>query len=383
MHSVLKDNVLTLYFVGEINSSNAQDVDSKVEKAIEGKSFKSLILDFNEIKYVSSAGLRVILKLKQKYNDVSIVNVSLEVYDILQMTGFVNIMSVSKALRRVEVSEANLIGEGYFSLVYRINKDTIIKVFKRASNTEEIERELKLCKEAFILGIPTAISFDIVRVGDKYGVVFEMLDSVSLRDLFRDHPEKYDLLIDKYASLLLKINSTESNDDTLPNTKEIWFNKLECLKSFLSDVEYKKTHNLLSTIPEKKTFVHGDCHFKNIMTQGDDLFLIDMDTLSKGHHIFELAAIYAPYVAFEEDDPGNTERFLGVKKELAAKIFHDVVVKYFGKDDPAIFDKIKITSYVHMMWWNRANEPQNNVRLEGCKKRLLALIDKYDDLRVD
>lgn len=380
MHSVLKDNVLTLYFAGEINSSNALSVEEEVDKEINGKNFSSLVLDFADIKYVSSAGLRVILKLKQKYDDVSVINVSLEVYDIFQMTGFSSIMSVTKALRRVDVSEANLIGEGYFSLVYRINKDTIIKVFKRASNTKEIERELKLCKEAFVLGIPTAISFDIVRVGDKYGVVFEMLDSASLRDLFRDHPEKYDVLMDKYVSLLLKINSTESNDESLPNTKELWLKKLEVIKPFLSDAQYSKALSLLKTIPEKKTFVHGDCHFKNIMSQGDDLFLIDMDTLSRGDGIFELAAIYAPYVAFEEDDPGNTERFLGVKKELAARIFHDVVVRYFKKDDEAIFDKIKITSYIHMMWWNRANEPQNNVRLEGCKKRLLALIDKYDDL---
>ena len=75
-----------------------------------------------------------------------------------------------------------MIGNGFFSTVYRIDKDTIIKVFNRVSDPEQIERELKLAKQAFILGIPTAISFDIVRVDDKLGVRFEMLDCMSLRD---------------------------------------------------------------------------------------------------------------------------------------------------------------------------------------------------------
>ena len=299
------------------------------------------------------------------------------------MTGFTNIIPVSKARRKIDITGATLIGEEYFSLVYRLNKDTIIKVFKFATNTVEIQRELNLAKQAFILGIPTAISFDIVMVGDKYGVVFEMLDSVSLRDLFLNQPDKYDELIAKYAELLKKINSTSPTDETLPSTKASWLEKVEVIKPFLDEKDYKKAHDLISTIPEKSTFVHGDCHFKNIMVQGDELFLIDMDTLSKGHHIFELAAIYAPYVAFDEDDPGNIERFLGVPKKLAHDIYHDVIVSYFGKEDAAIFDKIKIVAYIHMMWWNRVNEPQNNVRLEGCKGRLLPLLSKYEDLLVD
>ena len=57
-------------------------------------------------------------------------------------------------------------------------------------------------------------------------------------------------------------------------------------------------------------------------------------------------------------------------------------VKYFGKDDQTIRDKIRIVGYVHMIRWNRNNEPENNVRLEGCRTRLLELLEKYDDLDI-
>ena len=167
---------LIIFLEGQINSYNADNVEKEIISIVENEQFKKLLLDFSDVSYISSAGLRIVLKLKQKFNNVSVINTSLEVYDVFSMTGFVNIMEVKKALRRVFISGAEMIGSGYYSSVYRINKDTIIKVFNFVDDEEQIARELRLAKEAFILGIPTAISFDIVRVDNKLGVCFEMLD---------------------------------------------------------------------------------------------------------------------------------------------------------------------------------------------------------------
>ncbi len=41
-----------------------------------------------------------------------------------------------------------------------------------------IKNEQRLAKRAFVKGVPTAISYDIVKVGDKYGSVFELLRRV-------------------------------------------------------------------------------------------------------------------------------------------------------------------------------------------------------------
>lgn len=383
MNKKIDNQTLTLFFKGEIDSSNASKVEEEIEKDLASATFKKLVLDFRDITYVSSAGLRIILKIKKKYQDVKITNVSLEVYDVFQMTGFTNIMDVYKALRKVDIEGAELIGEGYFSLVYRINKDTIIKVFKNNHDIDSISKELNLAKQAFILGIPTAISFDIVEVGDRYGVVFEMLDSVCLRDLFLKYPDRFDELVDKYAKLVKTINSTEPMDDNLPDAKVAWINKVKEIKDHFEPKDFEKCLKLIESIPEKQTFVHGDCHFKNIMTQGDDLLLIDMETLSKGHHIFELASLYSAYLTFEEDDPGNNERFFGVKKELSQKIFYTLLEKYMGYKNEELVDKIRIVSYLHVMWWNCINEPENLKRLGGCQDRLLKLIPKYDDLKID
>ena len=172
----LNENCLCLFFEGEINSGNALEKEKEIDSIISNNSFSSLILDFDKLNYISSAGLRIILKLKQKYQNVSVINVNPEVYEILDMTGFSTIMDVKKALKEISVEGAKVIGNGFFSTVYRLDQDTIIKVFNRTSDENQIERELKLAKEAFILGVPTAISYDIVKVNDKLGVRFEMLD---------------------------------------------------------------------------------------------------------------------------------------------------------------------------------------------------------------
>ena len=241
MRFELKDKDLTLYLEGELNSYNADNVEKEIDETLKPQSFEKLILDFSHISYISSAGLRIILKLKQKYNNLSVVETTLEVYDIFSMTGFTNIMDIKKGMKRVYLSGAQVIGDGYYSTVYRVDKDTIIKVFERVSDPEQIERELKLAKEAFVLGIPTAISFDIVRVDDgKLGVRYEMLDCMSLKNAYIEYPEREKELTEKYAALLKKMNTTECYDINIPDKKEAYIVKLGKIKQFLPDAVNEK-----------------------------------------------------------------------------------------------------------------------------------------------
>lgn len=382
MRFELNDNTLTLFLEGELNSYNAENIEKEIESVLAGKKFDKLNLDFANIRYISSAGLRIILKLKQQYNDVSVIETSLEVYDIFSMTGFTNIMTVKKALRRVYISGAQIVGEGYYSTVYRINKDTIIKVFNRVNDPDQIERELKLAKQAFMLGIPTAISFDIVKVDDKLGVCFEMLDCKSLKEMVIDNKDRIPEFLDKYAALLKQMNTTECFDPNIPNKKAEYLRKVEKIKQFLPEKSYLKAKKLIESVPERRTLIHGDCHFKNIMVQKDELLLIDMDTLSVGYPIFELGALYFAYRGFNEDEPDNSIKFFGIPEKDATALYEALILRYFGKDDPAIKGKIRLVAHIQMLRWTTNNEPENKVRYENVKARLIEMLDQYDDLDI-
>ena len=97
MKHELKEKTLTLYFEGELNSFNSEDVENEIEKILnDNDNFKKLVLDLKNLKYISSAGLRIIVKLKQDNDDLKLVNVPEGVYDVFEMVGFQNIVEIER-----------------------------------------------------------------------------------------------------------------------------------------------------------------------------------------------------------------------------------------------------------------------------------------------
>lgn len=96
MKNNLENNTLTLYLEGEINSTNCDVVDADIDSAINSNKFKNLVLDFTYLRYISSAGLRILIKLRQRFDDISLLNVSDDVYTIFEMVGFTAMFKISK-----------------------------------------------------------------------------------------------------------------------------------------------------------------------------------------------------------------------------------------------------------------------------------------------
>ena len=96
MKNVIEKEILTIYLEGELNSSNAEDVEKEVEGILAKGGFKAIRLDFGNLTYISSAGLRIIVRIKQRYDDTSLVNVPEGVYDIFAMVGFQNLLTIER-----------------------------------------------------------------------------------------------------------------------------------------------------------------------------------------------------------------------------------------------------------------------------------------------
>ena len=120
-------------------------------------------MDSENLEYISSAGLRVILRLKKAEPSLKVINVSADVYEIFDITGFTEIITIEKAYRKLSVEGCEAIGKGANGTVYRLDPDTIIKVYHNADALADIHRERELARRAFVLGIPTAIPYDVVK----------------------------------------------------------------------------------------------------------------------------------------------------------------------------------------------------------------------------
>ena len=313
-----------------------------------------LILDAENTKYISSAGLRVLLTFKNKYGNVEVINTSTEVYDVFEMTGFTNIITVSKAFRKVSIEGCPCIGKGAHGAVYRLAPDTIVKVYYDEHTTlEDIKCERELSKKAFVMGLPTAIALDIVKVDDMYGTVFELLNASSCSKYINESQENIDHFIDKAVEILKKIHHIASTDGDLPDMKQCTYVYLDKVKEFFDEETYNKIKALIDSIPTTMTLLHGDFHLKNQLMVGQELMLIDMDTLSIGDPIFELASICNSYYEFARLDKRAVESFLDISVEKAEYIWKQLSRKYYSDLDDE--------QYNHMC---------NKIMVLGCMRAL-------------
>lgn len=78
---------LILYLNGSINTITTPDIEKEVNEIIESAVFDCLVLDFDNVDYITSMGLRMVLKLKKKYDNLRITKASAVVYDVFLMTG--------------------------------------------------------------------------------------------------------------------------------------------------------------------------------------------------------------------------------------------------------------------------------------------------------
>lgn len=386
----LENEELKIQLPRNIDTTNAQDVEEALLKIINDNSaFKSLVLDAQNLDYISSVGLRIVLRLSQTYEEFHISNVKSAVYEVFEMTGFTDIIDIKKALRQVSVEGCDVIGEGFYGRVYRISPDTIVKVYFRGGDIEDVQRERKLAKTAFVLGIPTAISYDIVKVYEQgkecFGSVFELLDCQSLRNLIRDNPDNFDQYVKMHADLIKRINATEVLTDDIPNAKDFTKEWLDVVKGELDNESFDKLSKLIATIPESHMMIHGDCHVKNILVQNNEPILIDMDTLAKGHQIFDIMAVYLSYIAYELTEPGNTKDFLGLDEPICTKLYTSIFKELYGerseKEQEEIQMKVETLGYLLLLYRSCKYYPDDKARHDLCVNRIkhhIALLDTLE-----
>ena len=383
-------NELKLFFEGHIDSSNAADIENDVNAAKTGGKYEKIVIDCEKLDYISSAGLRIILRLMKSGAAVSIVNVSPDVYEKFDMTGFTEMAEIHKAYRKISIDGCEIIGSGANGKVYRIDRDTIVKVYVNPDSLPEIHRERELARKAFVMGIPTAIPYDVVRVGNGYGSVFEMLNAKSLAQLLKNDPSQLDRVLELSVDLLKKIHSTELKRGEMPDGKAIVLDWVDFLMDHLPQEQYEKLRSLVVSVPENDHMMHGDYHLKNVMVQDGEALLIDMDTLCLGDPVFEFGSIFNAYVGYSELDPGNVERFLGIPAETARTIWDRTVRMYLDTDNESLVEEVKtktrIIGYVRVM--RRAirrggmEDPEKRAIIEMCRQRFNELLPKVSDLEI-
>ncbi len=327
---------LTLFPEGHIDSKNAGEFESDVMTALDGAPGVSVVVDVDKLNYVSSAGLRVFMKAMKRANGtLKVINASPEVYEIFEVTGFSSLMDVKKRLREISVDGCELIGQGGFGKVYRLDEETIAKIYNPGISLEFVENERDISQKAFLMGVPTAISYDVVRCGECYGVVFEMLNAKTTAQIIEADPSQIPAVSGGSAKLLKELHQIEPGPDAgLPDCKQRFLDWVDSLAGFITEDEVNKAKAFISSIPDRDTFLHGDYNAKNIMLRDGEFQLIDIGDASVGHPIFDIAGLMLAYIILPNAQGGRSDEerrgLLGFDFEYAPQVWGTMCATYFG-----------------------------------------------------
>ena len=95
INKTIENETLTLALSGRLDTTTAPELEAVLDSDLGGVS--ELVFDFSELEYISSAGLRVILKAQKTMNtqgSMKLTHVNDEIMEVFDITGFVDILVI-------------------------------------------------------------------------------------------------------------------------------------------------------------------------------------------------------------------------------------------------------------------------------------------------
>lgn len=324
-------DTLALGLAGRLDTNTAPALADAL--ALDG--VRHLVIDFGECPYVSSVGLRELLRAQKRLapsgGTMLLANVTREVQDILDMTGISRLIPSKRKVREISIEGLEFVSAGVCGECYRLDPETLVKLYNEGVGPAVAEKEKEFAKAAFVSGIPTALSYDVVSCGTRTGVVYEMLDATLFSAVIRADLANLDQHAQTLARIARTVHETPADPAVFPSIKENMRGYIDQMDFFLSPDQIAFLQARLAAIPDADTCVHFDLHTSNIMIRGGEPVIIDMGDLSRGHYLFDIGLICTIYGVPELE---ICEMATKLPAEAGARLCDHFLRHYFA-DKPA------------------------------------------------
>lgn len=347
---------LTIAISGRVDAAEAQNLQQEALALVNGRSdINSIVVDASQMTFISSLGLRVMLTLKKKVDDLRIIGVNADVYNVFSITGFHKIITVEKALPSVSVEGCPLVNGR--KDVYQLTEDTVLKVFPEGTTKADVDKEVAMAKEAFVLGVPTAMAFDIVMVDGRYALEYEStapmaIDAIPLGTLVRNLHE-------------LKVDPEEG---TFAPGVVMLKKRIEALEPYLGEDAVSKLLQMIKVLPDATALLHGNLTLDCIMKQNEEPIFTNMGGVCFGHPVLDLSRLYA---SFTEEQKGE--------------YFDMLLDEYFDMESDETIkrnrENIVILSSIYEFTELLADGEPTEEKVEESKKRFQEVIaDRWEEI---
>ncbi len=354
---MVRDTYRRIHVGGRLTSERAKELEKEIG-AVQGSG--NLEMDFADVSWISSEGIRLLLKLTEQGRRIRLFNVSAEVYDALEASRITERLEAKRPLKKVSVEGLRRIGEGASAAVYELDDDRVIKVFYPNVSEAFILMENEISRQVFLSGIDTMVTYDVVSTDQGMGIIYEKLRAENLHDRMKEDRGHLASMARKFADFVLQSHKIRLNGGIFgqaSDTLTVALREYESLgisreeSGILTDV----VNRLVAPTDE---FCHADCHLGNAMIKDDgSLQFIDVGRVSCGHMIFDTLSMFIQYRYpgyHRIEDQNNVSRFARPftpeERQLIWDTYFDTVTGIRDAEQKRLAEEqISVLSGIHLL----------------------------------
>lgn len=216
-----------------------------------------------------------------------------------------NIMD--KEIREIDLAQWQQVGEGGNGKTYvarpqaapqcgdpdGANAGAILKISNsRLSTLEAVRKEFDVSRAVHALGLATPEMREIVRVGDAYGTISELIKPKrSLGRICCDNPERTEEMATLLCTRGKELFATPCDTGFFPSRKAQLLQALGRVQ-FVGRKTLSTLEAFAQRIPDTTTCLHGDFQMGNLILSGERHYWIDLDRFGYGDPMFDVGHLY-------------------------------------------------------------------------------------------
>lgn len=192
-------------------------------------------------------------------------------------------------IKTIDLKEWELVGGGKRgdSYFHRNDPDLMVKFDNTRIPVDVMRIEVENARIVSSLGLPTPAPGELVTDGQRYGITFHRIrGKESFARLSGMYPDRIPELAAEFASVVKLMHSTRGAGSGLRNIKDVYGHFIQT-NPFHSAATIAKVMDIMGSVPDGDTCVHGDLHFGNIITAEGRSYLIDLGDFCYGHAFFD------------------------------------------------------------------------------------------------
>jgi len=286
------------------------------------------------------------------------------------------------------VKTAKIIDSSPEGALYEIDDETVVQVYDYQATIQEIEQEKANAKNAVRIGIPTLFSFDVVKIGDNYGIIYENVQSKPLGELIMAHPENFDKYVTDFSDLCHSIHRIHVGYDAFRPAKGVYsgFGQQMVAKGIFTQEENNSVLRMLDAIPEQDTFILSALRTSSVRYFDDELTIYGLRSACYGHPIYDLGGtslgIWTPGILGDDD---GCKWSNGMDCATSLRFWDAFIVKYFDcpseEDAAAMAKRVNfagfLTHYIVPIFFHMGGEDTVKRAQDSCRADFFPHIDEW------